>query len=63
MSDINPLWRSFLAVPARNTKGPIEATLVRNVIVQVIASGESRSLDKGRAILRKSFKSKKFLPR
>jgi len=44
--------------------GPVEATAIGNLIVQMLAMGDIASLDEGRAIVRKSFahESKTFLP-
>jgi len=44
--------------------GPVEATAIGNLIVQMLAMGDIASLDEGREIVRKSFahESKTFLP-
>jgi rhamnulokinase len=43
--------------------GPVEATAIGNVLVQAMASGEVKSLDEARAIVRRSFDVKRFEPR
>jgi hypothetical protein len=44
--------------------GPIEATAIGNLIMQMLAMGDIASLDEGRAIIRKSFEqeSKTYHP-
>jgi rhamnulokinase len=43
--------------------GPVEAASIGNVIMQLFALGEIRSLAEGRALARRSFESKIFEPK
>ena len=43
--------------------GPVEATSIGNVIMQLCALGEMGSLAEGRAVIRRSVETKTFLPR
>lgn len=43
--------------------GPIEATAIGNVLMQMLATGAITSLAEGRAIVRRSFATETFLPR
>ena len=42
--------------------GPVEATSIGNIIMQLYALGEIRSLGEGRALIRRSFETKIFEP-
>jgi len=42
--------------------GPVEASAVGNILVQLMAAGEIRSLDEGREIVRRSFGQKIYGP-
>lgn len=42
--------------------GPVEATALGNVLVQMIASGDLASLEEGRALVRRSFPTRTFEP-
>ena len=42
--------------------GPVEATSIGNIIMQLYALGEIRSLTEGRALVRRSFETKTFKP-
>ena len=42
--------------------GPVEATVLGNIIVQLIALGEIQNLSQGREIIKRSFKQKEYLP-
>ena len=42
--------------------GPVEATSVGNILVQMIANGEIASLGEGRDLVRKSFEPKRYQP-
>jgi sugar (pentulose or hexulose) kinase len=42
--------------------GPAEATSIGNIIMQLYALGEIRSLHEGRSLIRRSFESKIFEP-
>jgi rhamnulokinase len=42
--------------------GPVEATAIGNIMVQLIAQGEIKSLEQGRGIVEKSFDTKRYLP-
>ena len=43
--------------------GPVEATSAGNIIMQLYALGEIRSLKEGRALVRRSFETKTFKPK
>ena len=43
--------------------GPVEATSIGNIIMQLYALGEIRSLAEGRALVRRSFETKMFEPK
>lgn len=43
--------------------GPVEATSIGNIVMQLCALGEIRSLAEGRALVRRSFDTKVFLPK
>jgi len=43
--------------------GPVEATAIGNVLVQAMATGDVKSLDEARAIVRESFDVKRYEPR
>lgn len=43
--------------------GPVEATSIGNIVMQLYALGEIRSVAEGRALVRRSFKTKKFEPK
>ena len=43
--------------------GPVEAASIGNLIMQLYALGEIRSLSEGRALIRRSFETKMFEPR
>jgi sugar (pentulose or hexulose) kinase len=43
--------------------GPIEATSIGNIIMQLHALGELRSLAEGRALVRRSFQTRVYTPR
>ena len=43
--------------------GPVEATSIGNIIMQLYALGEIRSLTEGRALVRRSFETKTFKPK
>lgn len=42
--------------------GPVEATAIGNIMVQLIAQGEIKNIQEGRAIVEKSFGTKKYSP-
>ena len=42
--------------------GPIEATVIGNVLVQALAEGQISSLSEGRALVAKSFAGKEYTP-
>jgi len=42
--------------------GPVEATSIGNIIMQLYALGEIRSLAEGRALVRRSFETKTYQP-
>ncbi|MBU5591877.1 rhamnulokinase [Clostridium sp. MSJ-4] len=42
--------------------GPIEATAIGNIVVQLIAQGEIKNLQEGRDIVEKSFGTDKYIP-
>lgn len=42
--------------------GPVEATAIGNIMVQLIAQGEIKSFEQGRAIVEKSFGTKRYVP-
>jgi len=42
--------------------GPVEATSIGNIIMQLYALGEIHSLAEGRALVRRSFETKIFEP-
>ena len=42
--------------------GPVEATAIGNLIVQLIALGEIKNLSQGRMIVRNSFSIQEYLP-
>ncbi len=42
--------------------GPVEATSAGNVLLQMIGTGDLRSLDEGRELIRRSFETEIFLP-
>ena len=42
--------------------GPAEATAIGNILMQMIAAGDLRSLDEGRALVRDSFEMKQYQP-
>lgn len=42
--------------------GPVEATAIGNILVQLIARGEIKNLKEGREIVKASFDTKKYLP-
>jgi rhamnulokinase len=43
--------------------GPIEATAIGNILVQAMATGDVKSLEEARSIVRKSFNVKRYEPR
>jgi rhamnulokinase len=43
--------------------GPIEATAVGNILMQMLALGHIASLEEGRALVRRSFETRTYLPR
>jgi len=43
--------------------GPVEATSIGNIIMQLYALGEIGSLTEGRALVRRSFETKTFQPK
>lgn len=42
--------------------GPVEATAIGNIMVQLIAQGEIKTLEQGRAVVEKSFGTKRYVP-
>jgi rhamnulokinase len=42
--------------------GPIEATVIGNVLVQALAQGQIKSLSEGRALVALSFAGKEYRP-
>ena len=42
--------------------GPVEATSVGNLLMQMIAGGDLNSLDEGKALVRNSFETAEFEP-
>jgi rhamnulokinase len=50
------------AAEVRVTAGPVEATVLGNVIVQAYAGGEISSLEEGRKIIKNSFGLKEYYP-
>ncbi|MCF7973867.1 MAG: rhamnulokinase, partial [Phycisphaerae bacterium] len=42
--------------------GPVEATVIGNVLVQALAQGQIKSLSEGRALVAKSFAGKEYTP-
>ena len=44
------------------TAGPVEATAIGNMIVQLMALGEIKDLKQGRQIVRNSFEIREFRP-
>ena len=42
--------------------GPVEATAIGNILVQAMATGDVKSLDEARAIVRASFEVKRYEP-
>lgn len=45
------------------TTGPVEATALGNVVMQMLALGKISSLAQGREVIRQSFEIKRYLPR
>ncbi len=45
------------------TAGPVEATALGNVVVQMIGAGDLKSQDEGRALIGKSFSVKRYTPK
>ena len=43
--------------------GPVEATAIGNIVVQLIAAGAVKDLKEARRILSRSFEGKEYLPR
>ena len=60
----NDLLNQFTADALNCTvvAGPVEATSLGNLLMQLYALGEIRSLDEGRALIRRSFATKVFKP-
>lgn len=50
------------AVNMKVISGPVEATVLGNIIVQAIATGDIKSLKEGREIIRDSFELKEYFP-
>jgi sugar (pentulose or hexulose) kinase len=61
----NDLLNQFAAdaTACRIVAGPVEATSIGNLIMQLYALGEIKSLAEGRALTRRSFATKTFEPR
>jgi rhamnulokinase len=61
----NDLLNQFTADSLNCTieAGPVEATSIGNIIMQLYALGEIRSLAEGRALARRSFETKTFEPK
>jgi rhamnulokinase len=61
----NQLLNQFTADALNCTvvAGPVEATSIGNIIMQLYALGEIRSLTDGRALVRRSFETKMFKPK
>lgn len=61
----NQLLNQFAADAMNCTvvAGPVEATSIGNIIMQLYALGEIRSLSEGRSLIRQSFETKIFEPR
>jgi len=61
----NALLNQFAAdaTGCRVVAGPVEATSLGNVLMQLYAQGEIGSLAEGRALARRSFATKTFHPR
>ena len=51
------------AVNKRVVSGPVEATVLGNIIVQAIAMGDVRDLEEGRKIIRDSSELKEYFPK
>jgi rhamnulokinase len=60
----NQLLNQFTADALNCTvvAGPVEATSIGNIIMQLYALGEIHSLAEGRALVRCSFETKSFKP-
>jgi sugar (pentulose or hexulose) kinase len=60
----NQLLNQFTAnaIGRRVITGPVEATAIGNVLMQMIASGDIQNLIEGRALVRKSFETREFTP-
>jgi rhamnulokinase/L-fuculokinase len=43
--------------------GPVEATAIGNIIVQLVARGEISNLSEGRKVVKASFDTLKYLPK
>lgn len=61
----NQLLCQFTADATRQvvTTGPVEATTLGNVVMQMLALGQIDSLAQGRALIRQSFEMKTYAPR
>jgi rhamnulokinase len=61
----NHLLNQFAAdaTACRVVAGPVEATSIGNIIMQLYALGQIKSLAEGRALTRRSFETKTFQPR
>jgi len=61
----NALLNQFTADATGRTvlAGPVEATALGNVLVQVLAAGRISSIAEGRALIRRSFPLQTFTPR
>lgn len=57
---LNQLTANFTGIPV--VTGPIEATVIGNALVQLIALGEIKDLAEGRALVANSFPQKKYMP-
>ena len=55
---LNQFTANALGIPV--IAGPVEATAIGNILVQLIAKGVIGSLDEGRALVKKSFERKEF---
>lgn len=60
----NQLLNQFTAnaIGRRVITGPVEATAIGNVLMQMVASGDIPNLIAGRALVRKSFETREFTP-
>lgn len=58
---LNQFTADALNIPV--IAGPVEATALGNILVQLIAKGAINNLDEGRRLVKESFEQKEFMPK